>query len=214
MYIPKLLDLYCGAGGATRGYQQAGFHVTGVDIAAQPNYCGDVFIMGDAVEYARHYGANFDVIHASPPCQAFSLTHRINDLVYPDLIAPTREVLNYTGRPWVMENVVGAPLLTPTLLCGAMFGLRTYRHRLFEPGNGVHLAARAHPVHVAPQAKMGRPVGDGEFIHVVGHFSDVNMARRVMELPHANRDELSEAIPAAYTRHVGESLWTALKRTW
>jgi DNA (cytosine-5)-methyltransferase 1 len=207
----RLLDLFCCAGGATRGYQLAGFEVTGVDISYQPNYCGDEFHQGDALEYVRMYGHMFDAIHASPPCQAYSLTQRIQNNRHPDLIAQTRGALTDTGLPYVIENVVGAPLIGAEMLCGAMFGLRTYRHRLFEPGNGFWLTPPMHPEHMARQAKMGRPVADDEYIQVVGNFTGVKLAREVMGLPGATRDELREAIPAAYTKYVGTRLYRQIE---
>src|ERR1700722_19039221 len=128
---PQALDAFCCAGGATRGYQLAGFSwVEGVDIFPQPHYIGDVFHLAEAVEFIKLYGYKYDFIHASPPCQLYSDTHRIkraND--HPDLIGPTRGALNATGRAWVIENVESAlpELFNPVLLCGAMFELRTYR---------------------------------------------------------------------------------------
>lgn len=206
-----LLDAFCCAGGATRGYQEAGFYVVGVDIIDQPNYCGDDFVRADAVKYIIEHGRSFHAIHASPPCQAYSKTQRIQKLDYWDLILPTRCALNANGRPWVIENVPGSPLQNPVELCGAMFGLRTYRHRLFETGNGFAFDAPAHPRHIAPNAKMGRPVRDGEFMHIVGNFSGVSLAREIMGIPRASRDELSEAIPMAYTRYVGGRLLNHLR---
>lgn len=199
----KLLDLFCCAGGAGMGYHQAGFEVTGVDINMQPNY-PFAFINGNAVEYLRMYGHRFDAIHASPPCQAYSGTWRIRQNEHPDLIPVVRELLMTLGKPWVIENVPGAPLHDPIELCGAMFGLRTYRHRLFE--SNIDLVAPTHPQHVARQAKMGRPVKEGEFIQVVGNFSDVKLGREVMGMPWAARNELSEAIPTAYTKYIGIEL--------
>lgn len=207
-----LLDLYCDSGGATRGYQEAGFYVVGVDIRPQPRYVGDEFHQGDAIEFLLEHGEEFDAIHASCPCQRYSLAQRINRREHPDLIDPTRAALEATGRPWVIENVPGAPLRDPVELCGAMFGLRTYRHRLFEAGGGFALDAPAHPAHTARTAKMGRPVGPGEFMHIVGNFSNVALAREVMGMPWATRDELREAIPVAYTRHVGNRLMAQLSR--
>lgn len=200
----KVLDTYCCSGGATRGYQLAGFHVTGVDIDPQPRYCGDEFYQGDAVQFIKDHGHEYDFIHASPPCQAHSNAQKIRQNEHPDLIEPTREALRSTGRPWVIENVVGAPLLEPLLLCGAMFGLRTYRHRLFEFSDDLSLWAPEHPEHVAKTTKMGRPVKDGEFMHVVGNFTGVDLAREIMQMPWANRDGLREAIPPAYTRYIGK----------
>lgn len=135
---PRLLDLFCGAGGCAKGYQRAGFYVVGVDINPQPRYCGDEFVQGDALEYCRQHGHEFDAIHASPPCQAYcSLKSMPNAKKHPDFVVPTREVLRATGLSYVIENVPGAPLIDPTVLCGTMFGLGTgdaelWRHRLFE----------------------------------------------------------------------------------
>src|SRR5215472_2155359 len=114
MTRPRLLDLFCGAGGATKGYQRAGFHVTGVDIEPQPRYCGDEFIQADALEVLAdlEFLAGFDVIHASPPCQAYSRTQRFHNVRHdhPDLLPPTRARLIASGLPYVIENVEGAPL--------------------------------------------------------------------------------------------------------
>jgi DNA (cytosine-5)-methyltransferase 1 len=129
----KLLDLFCGAGGAAMGYYRAGFEdITGVDNKPQPNYPFE-FILGDALEYVIDHGAEFDVIHASPPCQAYSITKSlpwVDD--YPELIEPLRNLLKETDKPYVIENVLGAPLINPLELCGSMFGLPLIRHRLFE----------------------------------------------------------------------------------
>src|SRR5690348_3701176 len=132
---PRLLDLFCGAGGCAAGYQDAGFYVVGVDKEPQPNYCGDVFIQTDALEILAewHFDA-FDAIHASPPCQRYSLAQNAskNADAHPDLVEPVREALQATGLPYVIENVPGAPLLDPITLCGKSFGLNVKRHRLFE----------------------------------------------------------------------------------
>jgi DNA (cytosine-5)-methyltransferase 1 len=114
-----------------------------------------------------------------------------------------------SGLPYVIENVQGAPLLDPVVLCGAMFGLRTYRHRLFEAN--FLIKAPAHPPHVAPTRKMGRPIRDGEFMHVVGNFSGVGTARDIMGMPWASRDGLREAIPPAYTKHIGLQLMAQIQ---
>lgn len=138
MSRPRLLDLFCGAGGGTYGYMLAGFHVTGVDIQAQPHYRGDAFHREDALEYSHAWGTDFDVIHASPPCQAYSVLKHLARKDHPMLIEETRAALRATGRPYVIENVVGAPLDTCLMLCGTMFALETScgaqlrRHRLFE----------------------------------------------------------------------------------
>ncbi|GII91149.1 DNA cytosine methyltransferase [Sinosporangium siamense] len=206
----RLLDLFCCAGGASMGYHLAGFDVTGVDIAPQPNYPFD-FCQADAIDFVRKHGHKFDVINASPPCQAYTMAQRIRGRIHPDLIDPLRQVLQATGKPYLIENVIGAPLERPVILCGAMFGLRTYRHRGFETGGGVTVPAPPHPVHSAPTAKMGRPVQDGEFMHVVGNFSGVPLARRIMGMPWATRDELREAIPPAYTHYIGRIITSAVQ---
>ncbi|WP_328742936.1 SAM-dependent methyltransferase [Streptomyces caniferus] len=205
MRKPRLVDVCCCQGGASRGYADAGFDVTGVDIDPQPRY-PFTFIQSDAVTWLREHAHEYDAIAASPPCQAHTLAQRIQGNEHPDLIEPVRELLIRSGKPWVIENVVGAPLLDPQMLCGAMFGLETYRHRLFETGGGFAFDAPEHPMHVAKTTKMGRPVQPGEFMHVVGNFTGVDKARDVMEMPWATRDGLREAIPPAYTKYIGERL--------
>lgn len=194
----RALDLFCCAGGVTKGLQRAGFYVVGVDIAPQPRYCGDEFHLADALTFDL---SGFDFISASPPCQAYTLCQRIQDNQHPDLIGPIRERLKAAGVPYCIENVPGAPLETPIELCGAMFGLQTYRHRLFECS--FPISAPAHPEHRARTAKMGRPPLDGEFMHVVGNFSNVSAARRAMGIDWMPRDKLREAIPPAYAEYIG-----------
>jgi DNA (cytosine-5)-methyltransferase 1 len=197
---PRLLDLYCCAGGASMGYAKAGFEVVGVDIAKQPHYPFP-FIRADVLDMDPRFLATFDAVAASPPCQAYTLCQRIMDNSHPDLVAPTRAMLRASGRPYVIENVVGAPLQNPITLCGAMFGLRTYRHREFECSFPV--SAPDHPAHVAPLRKMGRKPLPGDFMHVVGNFSGVAQAKEAMGIDWMVRDELREAIPPAYTEYLG-----------
>lgn len=205
---PRLLDTYCGQGGASEGYSRAGFTVVGVDLHPQPNYPFD-FHQGDAIEFIRDHGHEFDAIVASPPCQAFTLAQRIQQRKHPDLIAETRHALMGTGLPWVIENVEGAPLRQDVLLCGAMFsGLRTYRHRVFE--SSVPLAQPEHPAHTIRTTKMGRPPREGEFMHIVGNFSGVAEARKAMGIDWMTRDGLREAIPPAFTQYVGGFLRLAI----
>lgn len=181
-----------------------------MDIDPQPRYLFAAFVQADAVEFVRRYGHLFDSISASPPCQLYSKTQRIQKNDHPDLIRPTREALAETDRPWVIENVMDAEpeLRSPIMLCGEMFGLRTYRHRLFEPGGGFSFEPPPHPEHVARTTKMGRRVLPGEYMHVVGHFTGVNEGREIMGMPWANRDGLREAIPPAYTEWIGRRLLT------
>ncbi|MBN0040195.1 hypothetical protein JN535_08450 [Cellulosimicrobium cellulans] len=123
---------------------------------------------------------------------------------HPDFIQATRAAFELIGKPYVIENVPGSPVRPDIELCGAMFSLRTYRHRLFE--SNVPLAAPTHRAHQARTTKMGRRPVDGEFMHVVGNFSGVQAAREAMDMPWATRDGLREAIPPAYTEHIGAQL--------
>lgn len=203
MNAPRLLDAFCCQGGASAGYAAAGFTVVGVDIAPQPHYPFP-FHQRDAITFIRTHARHFDAIHTSPPCQAHTLAQRIMGNTHEDLIAPTRQALIESGKPWVIENVVGAPLVDPIELCGAMFGLRTYRHRLFE--SNIPLTAPAHPEHKARTTKMGRRPVVGENLHIVGNFSGADIAREVMGMPWATRDGLREAIPSVYAEFVGRQV--------
>ena len=215
--MPDLLDLYSCQGGATRGYQQAGFTVHGVDIDDQPRYIGDAFTQADVIRFLADNMAwireTFAFVHASPPCQRYSRAQKIQQREHPDLIAPTRELLDETGLPWVIENVEEArsELKDPVMLCGAPFGMKTYRHRLFET-SGWTLTPPPHPQHTAPLTKMGRPRKPGEMAHYVGNFSGVQEARDDMQMPWASRDGLRECIPPAYARYVAEQ-WLAQHAT-
>lgn len=207
--MPRLLDLFCGAGGAGVGYYRAGFEVVGVDIDPQPNYPYE-FHQGDALKFILEHHREFDAFHASPPCQAFTLAQRINNRDHPDFIAATRSAFNLIGKPWVIENVPGAPLVDPFILCGAMFPqLATYRHRLFETNFWVMVPP--HPAHSTPITKMGRKPVRGEFMHVVGNFSGVAQARTAMGIDWMTRDELRESIPPAYSEFIGIQLLDQLE---
>lgn len=199
----RLLDLFCCQGGASMGYHQAGFEVVGVDIDPQPRYPFE-FVQGDALKFLLEHHHEFDAFHASPPCQMHTNAQKIMGREHPDFIVATRAAFELIGKPWVIENVPGAPLNDPVELCGAMFGLRTYRHRLFE--SNAPLSAPAHPEHVARTTKMGRKPVEGEFMHVVGNFSGVEQAREAMGMEWATRDGLREAIPPLYTKTLGEQL--------
>lgn len=201
----RILDLCCCQGGAAAGYHLAGFDVVGVDLSPRPRY-PFAFIQADALALDMRFVRSFDAIHASPPCQGFTLAQRIQNRTHPDLIEPTRAMLTASGLPWIIENVEGAPLNDPIMLCGSMFpGLEVYRHRLFE--SNVDLTAPDHPAHTAPLRKMGRPPAEGDFMHVVGNFSGVDRAKRAMGgLDWMNRDGLRESIPPAFTEHLGRQL--------
>jgi DNA (cytosine-5)-methyltransferase 1 len=136
---PLLYDVFSGAGGAAKGYQRAGFRVVGIDSKPQPRYCGDGFICMDAFEFFDHVQRGDypqpDAWHCSPPCQGYSRMRHLpwlKDKQYPMMIEATRAALQATGKPYIIENVEGAPLENAVMLCGTMFGLKVYRHRLFE----------------------------------------------------------------------------------
>jgi len=205
---PRLLDLFSGAGGAAMGYHRAGFDVTGVDIAPQPRY-PFTFHQANALMFLAEHGHEFDAIHASPVCKRYSACAVLNDREHPDQISDTRTTLAATGRPWVIENVPGAPLHSPVTLCGCMFRIRTYRPRLFET-SGFDLPQLSHRPHTSEVQKMGRPPQNGEYIHIIGHFSNVTLARQVMGMPWATRDELAQAVPVTYTEYIGRFLLRAV----
>ena len=195
----RALDLFCCAGGASMGLHRAGFDVVGVDLEPQRHY-PFAFYQADALTFPLK---GFDFIWASPPCQAYTLCQRIRAREHPDLIEKIRTRLKHNGAPWVIENVVGAPLLDPVELCGAMFGLKVYRHRWFECS--FPLTAPHHPLHDAPLRKMGRPPLANEFMHVVGNFSGVKQARTAMGIDWMPRDKLREAIPPAFAEYVAQT---------
>lgn len=207
MTKPTALDLYCCQGGASQGLVEAGFQVVGIDIVPQPNYPFP-FIRADAITTLP---AGFDFIWASPPCQAHTLAQRIQGNEHPDLIEPTRAMLRASGIPYVIENVVGAPLENAIMLCGAMFHLRTYRHRLFECSFPID--APRHPEHIAPTTKMGRPPREDEFMHIVGNFSGVEHARWIMGTQWMTRDGLREAIPPAFSKYIGQAALSVIRST-
>jgi len=207
---PRLLDLFCGAGGAGMGYHRAGFDVVGVDLNPQPNYPFR-FVQADAVTYPLD---GFDAVHASPPCQAWSQMTGCRPGVadeYPQLIDVTRARLERQGRPWVIENVDGAGLPEQDdllgahglLLCGVMFRLSLYRHRLFETSFPVR--APVHPRHWVPASKAGHWRA-GTIISVAGNCAPIEVARAAMGIDWTTRAELAEAIPPAYTNHIGKAL--------
>ena len=209
----KLLDAFCCQGGASAGYAAAGFDVTGIDLHPQPRY-PFTFIQGDAIAYILEHGHEYDVIAGSPPCQGYSDAQVLQGREHPMLIAPTREAMQATGRPFILENVPGARphLIDPIVLCGLMFGLGTYRDRHFELGGGLALNQPHHPRHDRPITKMGRPRRDGEMAHYVGNFSGVQAARDDLGVPWMNRDGIRECIPPAYTRWIGQQVAARLDR--
>lgn len=203
----KALDLYCGAGGASMGLYRAGFDVTGIDINPQPHYPFK-FIQGDALEADL---SGYDLVWASPPCQRSSRMSNCRKglaSTYPQLIPQTRQKLLDWGGPWIIENVVGAPLNNPVMLCGAMFGLATYRHRLFE--SSIVLHTPPHPEHLTPSSKAGhwKP---GTFISIAGHFAPIALAKQAMGIDWMNSNELAESIPPVYALHLSKQIHNMLQ---
>lgn len=208
-------DVFCGAGGATKGYKDAGFsYVIGIDNRPQPRYVGDKFIQMDALEFLQRYldGEYPEAcgFHSSPPCQGYSSMRHVTGKSYPDLIAPTRRALQATGKPFVIENVVGAPLNQPIMLCGTMFGLDVVRHRLFETHPQLW-SLRPPCCHNKKCAKQGRPATPGkQFMTVTGNYSGQEFAKRAMGIDWMVRSEMSQAIPPAYTEFIGRHLLEAM----
>jgi DNA (cytosine-5)-methyltransferase 1 len=211
---PRLLDLFSGAGGASYGYMLAGFHVTGVDIRPQPRYRGDVFIQADALEYVAAHGHEYDCIAASPPCQGYSRMRHLPWLkgrTYPMLIEATRAALQATGKPYIIENVEGAPLENAVMLCGTMFGLKVYRHRLFE--TSFFVLSFPHTKH-QEVIGHGRMLNDRERGNVNGFISLIGKDERAaaaVGIDWMTRDELAQAIPPDYTFHLGTQMLQSME---
>lgn len=200
---PRLLDLCCGAGGASVGYARAGFEVVGVDIEPQPSY-PFAFVQADALTFPLD---GFEVVHASPPCQLFSLATSFHGTHgrHVNLVDPLRERLRASGKLYVIENVVGAPLCSPIRLCGAMFGLRVYRHRLFE--SNLLLFEPPHVRHRVKAARPGAIARSHEFWSVGGHFGQKHLAQAAMGIDWmVSVREIAQAIPPAYTEWIGRQL--------
>ena len=203
----KLLDLFCGAGGASAGYAAAGFDVHGVDLKHGKRY-PFTYVRADVLDVLRdkNYLDQFDVIHASPPCQTHSITQHLRNAQGKttsklDLIPETRAALIESGKPYIIENVQGSPLINPIQLCGSSFGLKVRRHRLFESNMDLVGSVCNHKL-------QGRPIG------VYGSLNDeipkggktaatIDEARNAMGISWAIWTELVEAIPPAYTKYLG-----------
>jgi DNA (cytosine-5)-methyltransferase 1 len=203
---PRLLDLFCGAGGAAMGYHRAGFDVVGVDIRPQPHYPFR-FIEGDAIEYAKVWGGSFDAIHASPPCQRWlGVPFALGDAAYPDLVDPARRVLIGLGVPWVIENVPGAPL-DGFVLCGLTFGLPIVRHRRFETSPSMLMA----PSTCSQRSWKRGTEHPGAYPYAHGAWRPA-WRKHVMPVvwPWMTLEESGEAIPPAYTEWIGRQLMAAI----
>ena len=235
---PKLLDLFCGAGGASMGYHRAGFEVIGADNKPQPHYPFP-FIIGDALEivdmllagnqikahgrgFHEWYGLNdLAAFHASPPCQRYSaITKQHGKEVvekHLDLILPTRNMLAATGKPYIIENVPGAKkeLINPYMLCGTMFDLRSgeyllRRHRYFECSFDIYFAPASCYHAGLPLSVYGHPGGSSCRDHVkMGYSRDWRIG---MDIDWMTNDELAQAIPPAYTEYIGKYLMQAVMR--
>lgn len=219
---PRLLDLFSGAGGAAMGYWRAGFDVVGVDIKRQPNYPFAVWTI-DAVDFLRwgHRGmapvSSFDAIHASPPCQAYSLALRGVDHGHPKLIEPLRELLERTGLPYVIENVPSAPLRDPAILCGSAVGLKVRRHRAFETNWPLMVPPCQHGVQRSNPHRLrsGYEPHEDAIVPVYGGGQagfDIDRCRAAMGITWMTTDELNEAIPPAYTELIGHQLLAEVVR--
>lgn len=203
----KALDLFCSAGGVTKGLQRAGFRVTGVDLLPQPRYCGDEFHQADALTFPLE---GFDLLWASPPCQLFTVLQNTVTLDHPDLIEPMRARLVASGTPYIIENVPGAPLINPFLLCGTMFGdlglptAELRRHRIFETSFSLGLVPRC-------DHKMTKEVDGKRFgtVTVTGHAGGTrrrgnlqqytaDQRREAMGIDWMTNEELAQAIPPPY----------------
>ncbi|WP_406050677.1 DNA methylase [Streptomyces virginiae] len=219
----RVLDAYSCIGGAARGYQYLGWHVTGVDINPQPDYCGDAFHQGDAVEFIREHGREFDFIHASPPCQGEGAPTKGTNAArnartgrrHPRLIVPTRAALDHVGKPYVIENVAGSEVCKDLRLCGEQFGLGVLMHRYFELG-GWSTVQPTHPAH------RGRVRGwrhgeyfDGPYVAAYGKGGGKATVAEIREAKgidwSTDHLALREALPPAYTRWIGAAFLTRSK---
>ncbi len=208
---PKLLDLFCGAGGASMGYYRAGFEVEGVDNKPQPHYPFK-FYQADALEFLLD---GYDAYHSSPPCQKFSSsTLKKNRDKHPDLIQPIRERFMATGKPYVIENVYKAPLNATLMLCGSMFDLDVIRHRFFETLPQI-LFPPCTCKHIRRVARQGYAPEDAKHIWCITRSAArLEGAGESMGIDWMKRDalQIAEAIPPAYTEYIGKYLMEGIKR--
>ena len=213
---PRLLDLFCGEGGAAMGYHRAGFDVTGVDRVPMERFPFE-FIQADIEgDWLPGLIAEFDAVHASPPCQAHSVTQNFrNSANHPDLLPATRDLLAASGLPYVIENVPGAPMRDPKVLCGSMFpGLRVRRHRLFETNWALMVPpCGKHEKVIGAKHKDTWPLlRDGivdpwqVWLTVCGTMPFLEAHADAMGIDWMSEAGLAQAIPPAYTEFIGSQL--------
>jgi DNA (cytosine-5)-methyltransferase 1 len=208
---PLLLDLFCGAGGAAMGYHRAGFNVIGVDIKPQPHYPFE-FIQGDALDVAC-WPYDITAIHASPPCQSFTAYRRKGHGVgdgYLDLVAATRDLLDWAKHPYVIENVIGAPLVYPVTLCGSSFGLNVRRHRLFESNIELTAPPCDHGWQTPRFPPATNRINLRSTVEVGVWRIPLEVQQEAMGIDWVPLKSLSEAIPPVYTHHIGRQLMTRM----
>jgi DNA (cytosine-5)-methyltransferase 1 len=203
----RMLDSFCHAGGAAKGYHDAGFEVTGVDIEPMPHYPYE-FIQADALDVLADsaFLAQFDAIHASPPCQTFArvTAWRGDRDDHPDLLTPTLTLLAGVSQPWIVENVPeAAPLLRADYtLCGTHFELPVRRHRIFQAGNWTPPFELLTPCQCYRNPRLLPFMHKGERA-----YADA------MGCTWMTKEEGRQAIPPAYTEHIGRQLLGVLAVT-
>ncbi len=206
----RALDLFCKAGGASSGLVRAGFVVTGVDLEEQPNYPFS-FIRADVVTLATNMLQEFDLVWASPPCQGFTAYKRRKNHVRPraNLIPAVREMLKASGVPYIIENVPGAPLEQPTMLCGSMFGLDVRRHRMFETSFPVTPPKCRHHEQTPRFPPATNRKNLRSTVEVGVWRIPLDVQQRAMGIDWMTREELSEAIPPAYSEFLARAFLTS-----
>lgn len=222
MSRPRLLDLFCCEGGAAVGYDRAGFEVVGVDLEGRfkKRYPFE-FHQGDAIEFVKEHGHEFDAIHASPPCQRYSITNAARKHDYPDLVGPVREALKATGKPYVIENVVGAPLEDAVTLCWTHFNspgsvmdddgtpLQMFRHRLFESNVFIYEPACNHASGVQVAGSYGgarKDKHEARHVRHGGYVPSKAVQQRLLGIDWMTLHGMYQSLPPIYTEHAGDFL--------
>lgn len=217
----RILDLFCCEGGAAVGYKNAGFEVVGVDL--DPKFAKRYpfeFHAADAIEFVKEHAHEFDAIHASPPCQAYSVTRNSHNRKHPMLVEPTRKALEESGLPYIIENVVGAPLQNPITLCGRMFGLEAVdddgevvvmdRHRLFE--SNIELTQPVHEPHDRSVQVAGSYGGarrdkyEARFVRKGGYVPSKEVQQKLLGIDWMTQHGMYQSLPPVYTEFIGKQL--------